>query len=133
MLVGMTTEPSSASNSRQFPLTQLVLRVFFLLGTVGGIAVAAAVVLGLRGSIPPGVAIAVFAVGGLLTFLLAQYWRGRRRLNQVRRAWAADPKTGARLVSDFRRVDPRWLAVGAALGLCLAASTLGFAAILLNR
>lgn len=116
-----------------FPRTERALRVFLYVGILGGILLVSAFVLGLTRLIAASLAVVMFGVGGyLLLFFLLLYWRGRSRIRQLRCAIVANQTAVPEMIEQMRKVDPRWLAVGALVGLALAAGTIAFAVVLLR-
>jgi len=116
-----------------FPRTERALRVFVYMGILGGILFVSAFVLGLTRLIAASLAVVMFGVGGyLLLFFLLLYWRGRSRIRQLRCVMEANQTAVPEMIEQMRKVDPRWLAVGALVGLALAAGTIAFAVVLLR-
>jgi hypothetical protein len=128
----MTNDVTGAPEA-VFPRTGRALRVFLYLGILGGILLVSAFVLGLTRLIAASLAVVMFGVGGylLLSFLLL-YWRGRSRIRQLRCAMEANQTAVPEMIEQMRKVDLRWLAVGALVGLVLAAGTIAFAVVLLR-
>ncbi len=128
----MTNDVTGAPGA-VFPRTERALRVFHYMGILGGIFLVSAFVLGLTRLIAASLAVVMFGVGGyLLLFFLLLYWRGRSRIRQLRCAMEANQTAVPDMIEQMRKVDPRWLAVGALVGLALAAATIAFAVVLLR-
>jgi len=122
----------STGRAVEFPRTERLLRLFLYAGSVGGIVLAVAVVLGLLRVLAPGIAVALFATGGGLMMLLLLFWRGQHRIRLLRRVAETNPGTLRERVRQMQKVDFRWLATGAVAGLVLAAATVAFAVALLH-
>jgi hypothetical protein len=130
--LGMTNEITGAP-APVFPRTERALRVFLHMGILGGFLFVSAFVLGLTRQIAASLAVVMFGVGGyLLLFFLLLYWRGRSRIRQLRSAMGANQTAVPEMVEQMRKVDPRWLGVGALVALALAAGTIAFAVVLLR-
>ncbi len=128
----MTNDVTGAPEA-VFRRTERALRVFVCMGILGGILFVSAFVLGLTRLIAASLAVVMFGVGGyLLLFFLLLYWRGRSRIRQLRCAMKANQAAVPEMVEQMRKVDPRWLGVGALVGLALAGGTIAFAVVLLH-
>ena len=126
--LGMTNDVTG--QKRVFPRTEGPRESSSLWESSGGILLVSAFVLGLTRLIADSLAVVMFGVGGylLLCFLLL-YWRGRSRIRQLRCAMEANQTAVPEMIEQMRKVDPRWLAVGALVGLALAAGTIAFAVV----
>lgn len=125
---------SADSTSRPvvFRRTERLLRVVLYAGSLGGIVLIVAVVLGLLRLLAFGFAVALFAVGGALLMLLPLFWRWHRRVQQLHRVAESNPAALREQVQQMQKVDPQWLATGAVAGLVLAAAIVAFAFVLLR-
>jgi hypothetical protein len=122
----------SIGRALEFPRTERLLRLFLYGGSIGGIVLIVAVVLGLLRVQAPGVAVALFATGGGLMMLLLLFWRGQHRIRLLRRVAETNPGALHERVQQMQKVDFRWLATGAVAGLVLAAATVAFTVVLLH-
>jgi hypothetical protein len=122
----------STHSAVAFPRTERLLRVLLYIGSLGGIVLIAAVVLGLMHLMAPVLAVVLFGVGGLLVMQLLLFWRWQRRVRQLHRLAESNPAVLREQVQQMQKLDPRWLATGAVAGLFLAAAVVAFAIVLLR-
>jgi hypothetical protein len=116
-------------------MTKHVLRVYLVMGTVGVIAIVLALALGLTRTVPPGIAVVLFAAGGGLAPLLALHWRWRRRLRRLELQAEIDLRQVPVLTSRWRSGQSLrpWLLAGVAYGILLAAAVIALAVVLVHK